>query len=395
MDDFGGQAALESVVLGDMEYFKLLGNVSDVFALTTEEARGLLEDVARMKNRSRVFKHAWERKGAGGFDTNMESALRRYLNLSARYIAMDTLKHDGINMFERTFGRFGNEHKGLANYTKKYIQDSLGVPSAIEETLNNWVRNSPIGKYMKDIIGDRPATVAANGIAKTIAVAKLGFLNIASAAMNLTQLNGTQAIIGMGYTTRGLYEYLRPTKHTYAIYRMAGADDAITAENPSGYSKVHQARGTLLDVSMLLFRSLDGVARKATLLGAYRKAIDEGKSKQEAIAYAKKVNDDVNFDYSVADAPHFLRQSGPVGTVLFQFKKYPIKLMELALPGVGKLEGMQQVKFWVPFLAMSGLFGLPGFDAIKDLIAFIFGGKDIEMEMEREMKLRSYISRLL
>ena len=243
LDDFGGRGKLDAVTLGDMQYFKLVGNIGKAFELSADEARALLEDAARMKGRSRVFKNAWERKGVAGFEQNMEYALRHYLNLSARYIAMDTLKHDGINLFERTFGRFDNDHKGLARYTKDYINDVLGVPSNVEQTLNNWVRNSWLGKYLPNVIGDRPATVAANSIASLTAHCKLGFLNIASAAMNLSQLNGTQAIIGPAWTVKALAEYLHPNQMTLRLYADAGVEENITAENPSGYSKVHQARG--------------------------------------------------------------------------------------------------------------------------------------------------------
>lgn len=382
LDDFGGRGKLDAVTLGDMQYFKLMGNVEKAMDLSPEEARTLLEGAARMKGRSRVFKNAWERKGVAGFDANMEYALRHYLNLSARYIAMDTLKHDGINLFERTFGRFDNDHTGLARYTKDYISDVLGVPSNVEQTLNNWVRNSWLGKFLPNIIGDRPATVAANGVASLIAHCKLGFLNIASAAMNLSQLNGTQAIIGPIWTARALKEYLHPNQTTLRLYADAGVEENITAENPSGYSKVHQARGLLADTSMMAFRLVDGMARKVTLIGAYRKALSQGMNRSAAIEYAKQVNDDVNFDYSVADAPNFIRRTGPIGTLLFQFKKFPVKMMELALPGVGKLKGWEQVRFWAPMVALSGVFGLPGFDWLKDWLKSIFG-KDLELETKK------------
>lgn len=382
LDDFGGRGKLDAVTLGDMQYFKLVGNVEKAMDLSPEEARGLLEGTARMKGRSRVFKNAWERKGVAGFDTNMEYALRHYLNLSARYIAMDTLKHDGINLFERTFGRFDNDHKGLARYTKDYINDVLGVPSNVEQTLNNWVRNSWLGKYIPDWAQDRPSMVLASNIAGLIAHCKLGCLNLSSAAMNLSQLNGTQAIIGPTWTARGLAEYLHPNQMTLRLYADAGVEENITAENPSGYSKVHQARGLLADTSMMAFRLVDGMARKVTLIGAYRKALSEGMNRSAAIEYAKQVNDDVNFDYSVADAPNFIRRTGPIGTLLFQFKKFPVKMLELALPGVGKLKGWEQARFWAPMVVLSGVFGLPGFDLLKDWLKSIFG-KDLELETKK------------
>gem|GEM_PF-5420996 len=384
LDDFGGRGQLDAVTLGDMQYFKLTKRISDTFELSVDDAKELLDDVARMKNRSRIFKNARERKGSMGFDTDMEYAMRHYANLTARYLAMDTLKHKGQNLFEKTFGRFDNDHKKLARYTKNYLNDVLGVPSSVEETLNNWVRNSVIGKYIPDLIGDRPATIFANNIAKLTAHAKLGFLNISSALMNLTQLNGTQAIIGPTWTARGLAEYLRPDPATLRLYQEAGINENITLENPSGYSKVHNVKGALENASMSAFRLFDMMARKVTLIGAYRKALSEGKSRTEAVEYAKGVNEDVNFDYSVADTPDIIRRTGPIGTVLFQFKKFPVKLMELALPGIGKLKGMEQVRFWIPALLLSGLFGLPGSEILKNLIKrFSDDGTDIELEIKK------------
>lgn len=382
LDDFGGRGKLDAVTLGDMQYFKLVGNIEKAFELSADEARALLEDSARMKGRSRMFKNAWERKGIAGFDQNMEYALRHYMNLSARYIAMDTLKHDGINMFERAFGRYDHDHEGLARYTKDYINDVLGVPSYVEQVLNTWIRNSWMGKYIPDWANDRPSMVLASNIAGMVAHSKLGLLNISAAAMNLTQLVPVQAIIGPKWTGRAILEYLRPNQTTLRLYAEAGVEENITAENPSGYSKVHQARGLLAETSMAAFRVVDGMARKVALIGAYRKALSEGMNRSAAIEYAKKVNDDVNFDYSVADAPNFIRRTGPVGTVLFQFKKFPIKMLELALPGVGKLKGMEQVRFWAPMLALSGLLGVPGFDWLKDWIKSIFG-RDIELEAKK------------
>ncbi|MDR1649030.1 MAG: hypothetical protein LBR71_02110, partial [Synergistaceae bacterium] len=384
LDDFGGQAKIDAVTLGDMQYFKLSNSVAEAMEMTVGEARDFLSqnDVARMRNRSRVFKNAWQRKGYAGFDTDMEYALRHYLNLSARYLAMNKLKHNGINLFERTFGRFGNDHKGLARYAKNFLNDVLGNPSNIEETLNRWIRESWVGEHIPDWIGDRPATMGANMLAGVVAQAKLGVLNVSAGLMNLTQLNGTQAIIGPIYTARGMAEYLRPTLATRRLYREAGIEENISMENPSGYSRAHNLRGALAGASMSVFRSIDGMTRKTTLIGAYRKALADGKSRAEAIEYAKKVNDDVNFDYSVADTPEFIRRAGPIGTLLFQFKKYGIKQAELGLPFVGKLKGAEQARFWAGQLLLSGLVGLPGFELIKNIFKWMFDD-DIEMEMKK------------
>jgi hypothetical protein len=333
-----------------------------------------------MGTRSRVFKNAFHRKGAAGWDTDMEYAMRHYLNYSARYIAMDDLKHKSRNLFERVFGKWGNDHEGVARYTKDYLNDALGVPSQWAKAMNNWLRDKPwIGQYIKDHIGDRPAEMLANNLSRWTAVLKLGFFNPVSAAMNFTQLIGTTAKIGYGATAGGMAEYLNPTARTKALYREAGIENNITAENPSGYSNAHNLKGLFGSLSMGLFRFADGAVRKVTFLGAYRKARSEGQKHAAAMEYAKEINNQVNFDYSVADAPNFMRRTGPAGTVAFQFKKFPVKMLEFA----GGLKGMENVRFWAPMLLMSGFFGLPGFDWLKGFIKWITGGKDLELEMKK------------
>jgi hypothetical protein len=64
--------------------------------------------------------------------------------------------------------------------------------------------------------------MGANMLAGVVAHTKLGFLNVGSALMNITQLNGTQAIIGLSSTIRGMYEYLNPNLSTLRIYKEAG-----------------------------------------------------------------------------------------------------------------------------------------------------------------------------
>jgi hypothetical protein len=163
------------------------------------------------------------------------------------------------------------------------------------------------------------------------------------------------------------------------LYRETGVEDNITMENPSGYSKIHQIRGKLTGMS--LFRAADGMVRKVTVIGAYRKALAEGKNRHAAIEYAKEVNDDVNFDYSVVGTPHFMRQLGPIGTLTFQFKKYGIKELEL----ISKMNGKERAKLLAPMLLLSGIFGVPGGDALKALIELLIPGDD-DPDLEMEMK---------
>ena len=50
--------------------------------------------------------------------------------------------------------------------------------------------------------------------------------------------------------------------------------------------------------------------------------------------------------------------------------------------GRGKLKGLEQVRFWAPMVALTGVFGLPGFDWLEDWLKSIFG-KDLELETKK------------
>ncbi|GHV31040.1 hypothetical protein FACS1894167_12790 [Synergistales bacterium] len=120
------------------------------------------------------------------------------------------------------------------------------------------------------------------------------------------------------------------------------------------------------------------MARKTTINAAYRKAIDEGKSRSAAVEYAKEINERVNYDYGVADTPDFMRRTGPLGQLMFQFKKYPIKTMELA----AGMNGKERAKWFAGMFLMSGMMGMPLFNWIKDMIKHLWD-EDIEMEIKK------------
>ena len=116
---------------------------------------------------------------------------------------------------------------------------------------------------------------------------------------------------------------------------------------------------------------------------AYRKSITEGKSRKEAIEYAKDINRKANFEYGVNDAPNIFRRGGPVSQVLLQFKKYPIKQMELMID-IGKHGDIgQNTKFWAPYMLLSGIWGIPLLGVFKE----VFGrfGWDWDDEAKKAM----------
>lgn len=382
--------AINAAILGDKDYFKMVNKVSDDLSISLTDAKTFLNDKVKMKNRHRYMGNFMERKGVEGWEKDLAWVHNHYFNMTSRYIAMDEFKSKSYSLFERYFGAFDKEYSGIANYIKKYIQDINGVPTHIENLLNGWINNTPvIGQWLGKYCGDRPALQIASGFTSATAIAKLGIFNVSAGIMQLNQVLAANAKLGGGkigqfaglgkWVRLGAAKTVKLSSKDKGILKQCGLNTTLSMENPTGYSKTHQL-GSLFEWSTWAFRTGDIVAKRITVLGAYYKAISEGMSHPEAVQYADKINREVNYDYSIADTPNLLRRSGPVGQVLFQFKKYPIKTLEF----MANLKGIEKARFWIPFMLVAGIFGFPGAEPIKEFIKWLTGC-DIEKEAKKEL----------
>lgn len=378
----------QAAIVGDATYFKLREAMEDAFSMTSEQANALLNDIARMRGRSRVVGNFLERKGAPGWERNLDYAHRHYFNMISRYAALDKFKSSTISNFEMRYGQFDKEYKGTAKYIKDYINDINGVPTRIEELIDSAITNLPgMKQFAQQFLGDRPALEMATATTNAVAIAKLGLYNVSSALVNLSQMNMAQSVLGPKWFAEG-------AKKAAAVEfelgkRKLGAGGATTPDigilrqldvpiqqglEHSGVTPTGKL-GAVFKASTYFFNNVEFANRATTSLGAYYKALSEGRSKAEALEYARDINRRVNFDYSLADTPNFIRRSGPAGQVLFQFKKFPIKAMEF----MTHLKGAENARFWVPFVLVSGYYAFPGMDAVKNMVKGLFG-LDIELE---------------
>jgi hypothetical protein len=390
MQDFGGQAKQDAVTVGDMQYYKLVSNVSNVFALSREEAKDFASEVGRMSNKSRWFGNAQHREGFSGYDVDMEFAARHYANMAARYIAMDDFKHNAMRYFERTFGKFDRRHQGIAAYTQDYINDVLGKPTAWEQAENKLIMGLPFAdRWVPTDMKDRPAVALGRAWLGTVATMKLGLGNIGSALVNLSSLNGVAAKVGYKHTTAAIGEYTSnlnsPKLEIQKLYSELGLGDDLTQASASAYSKATDYRRNVAKVlgqaSTGLYTAMDGAARKLAAIAGYRKALADGKTRAQAIAYAREVVDQTNFNYGIEDTPNIMRRTGTAGAIALQFKKYPIKAWEL---GMNHLEGMERVKYWGGMLVLGGLVGgIPLFGVISAAAKALFPEDDLELEIKR------------
>ena len=289
-----------------------------------------------------------ERKGAQGYSEDVAWVLQHYLNGAARYAALEGLfKPQAITFFERQYGSFNNDYSNNDNaqYAKDFINDVNGVPSRFEKQLNKWLNSWWLVKnFITPIYGERAALTVATKINDLTSKLTLGICNLSSALLNFTQLiNAGGYLGGYGDLMKNLANLSKRkfdlTFREKRILAETGVLADIGLDTATGYDKNRSAAGrissmsahfdSLLDKGLYFFQAADSMCRIATTLTAYEKSIAEGKTKAEAIEYAKEINRKSNFDYGVNDAPNVFRRSSAVGKIILQFYKYPIKMFEV------------------------------------------------------------------
>lgn len=414
----------QAIVMGDFDYAKIVGKVADSMSMSITDAQAMLDNTVKMKNRGRFYGYAMKRKGFKGFEQNVYLATMKYFNQTARYAAMDSFKRDSISMYNRIFGAFDDENvtkrSALAKWTKQYISDMNGTPTWIEKFLNNTLHSLGVGE---ERAGGRPVLWFQQKIMTyPMTILKLGVFNPSSALLNLTQLFNLYGAMGEKVLSPQAYQRLlhkgfadtframsnKDSELGRLLWKDLGLDYQIGMDIASGYSNAEVNNlaslrgfaGRLAGKSMYLFRQSDAFARGVTLLTAYNKALDEGKSKAEAIEYAKEINDKVNFDYSVADEPTIFRALGPISKVFLQFKKYPVKQLELFqdfyLDGreLGlnrKQAALRTLKYMAPYMAMSGMMGIPFISLAGGLLSALVATATGDDDWDWEKKIKQYM----
>lgn len=390
--EFSSEGEIENpLLLGDMDYFKLMENLRKGASLTLDEAREMTH--ATMKERHVYYGAKKHRKGAEGFEKNAIWVIQHHIDSSSRYVALDPFKQKAISFFERAFGDYNKDWTGEAAFCKGYIDSVLGKPSRLETLANDFLRLFPWFKNEA-----RPARRMAGNLTGLTGVLKLG-ASVASGFVNTLQLFNCVGYVGARKTVVGLKRALHPNATDKKILVASGVSEELgLALDSIGHVK---AEGTALskagnvvnrvnDFLMKPFTFAEKTIRKATILAAYYKAIGDGLSKGEAIQYARDINRKVNFDYSVADAPRIFRalQGTVIGDMALQFQKYGVKEMEVIsdfLPFLGSATTKQKLEFFIPYLLVSGIWNaFPFEDALLSLLKLL-GFGDPEKEAKRAM----------
>lgn len=371
------------VQLGDKDFYALMNRVAKDNDMSLEEAKDLLQNV-HQKNRHRFFGNVLHRKGVSGFETDMNYVLNHYFNSASRYYAMETeFKPQAISLYERLFGDFAKDSKNsLAQYVKDYINDVNGTPSALERGVNDALMRSKVYRdFVVSHYGERAVLQLSSNIAGATTYMCLGYFNVSSALLNLTQVMNSAAYIGdvsaLGKClSKGMHR--KYSLHDLKVLKETNVLNDIGLDSGSGYDVNRMSAKSLLGkinkAGMSFFKVSEQTVRIGTVLAAYESGIKRGMSHEEAIDFAKEVNQKSNFDYSVADAPNIFRRGSFLSQLALQFKKYGIKELEVMADMCSpRTSRKQKLIFWGTYLLAAGLCGLPALDWLDEVLGWVFG----------------------
>ena len=301
-------------------------------------------------------------------------------------------KPQAISLYERLFGDFAKDSKSsLAQYVKDYINDVNGTPAALERGFNEALMRSRAYRYfIVSHYGERAVLQLSSNIAGATTYMCLGYFNVSSALLNLTQVMNSAAYIGdvsaLGKClSKGMHR--KYSLHDLKVLKETNVLNDIGLDSGSGYDVNRMSAKNLLGkinkASMSIFKVSEQTVRIGTVLAAYESGIKRGMSHEEAIDFAKEVNQKSNFDYSVADAPNIFRRGSFLAQLALQFKKYGIKELEVMADMLSpRTSRKQKLIFWGTYLLAAGLCGLPALDWLDPLFAWVTGTKSPKLAVQ-------------
>ena len=418
----------QATQLSDAAYYRFMGNVEAMVGLEGQDLQDAVRGVARKRFRRRIAGFAQYRKGAQGFSKNLDRVIRTHIGETVRYVSLDKLKFDAINLMERE-GLSENRttvqsRPVLAAAVQQWFKDVNGqkqvLEGQIDQLLNrNWVTPlrgglaagamayiasgataNPISPVIGAYIGWRvgrglnqggpfPTRAITSGMLGDMSHLKLGMtLNVMSALVNTTQITlNTLPVLGTRATSVGFKRFNRAVLSKIrgkpnADWRLMERHDIHPLNTfAEGTRHQFQGEGKLSKVSMAFFTSAEGLNRGVTFLGAVSKATGEGKSTGEAHQFAREAMRRTQFHYGAADKPELYRNV--LLRVPAQFKNYVSQQIAFAFG----LDPKKELPMFLMSLALlTGALGLPLLDLIDDITDQVADFSPIAMMKEEALK---------
>lgn len=423
----------EATQLSDPAYARFMGKMRENLGLEGEDLSQAVQGVARRRFRRRIAGFSQFRAGVAGYSKDIDRVIVAHTGEVVRYVMMDKLKFDAISEIEKSGlspNRSSQQFPQLSAMMNNWLRDVNGQKQGFEQSLDNllnsdkpWVRpinlgletgtlaflatggltgNPFVGLAVGSYVGFRffrarqqggqfPTRAVTGAFLGDMAHLKLGaFFNVVSPLVNLSQtILNTYPVLGEKYTLVGLTKLAAAAKSAVQgtpnnDWRLLERSDVATRFKFSEQSpKLFQREGRMAFWSMFLFNSAEQFNRGVSYLGAFHRAIDQGKSQAAALRDAVGIGlrspgmIRTQFLYSNANKSEVLR--GVLARVPLQFKNFVAQEIAFAF----NLRGAEIPRFLLATFLLAGALGIPGVGLIDWLMQMMFDFSPVE-EAKRE-----------
>ncbi|WP_038152983.1 hypothetical protein, partial [Veillonella montpellierensis] len=390
------------------------GHINDFFKGRKKVKKGELKDffVTHIGNQAKNRYNYKRKLGATGSNPDRERAWYDHRVYMAKHNCNAELYHLITKQWEHSYG--SNYEEDIKNgkpltdkqqLNKRFIEDVMGIPNHFDEALSETISEIPyFGELMDDTFGHGWFTrLLKNGMEVT-AVCKLGLFRITAILAQYGTLINSYSMAGSKRFLNAVTKvptWHEPEKYKPLFEKLGISNGYVGIEsdvmdNPDSIMNSTKV-GKVLQWTMKGFEKADIHCRRIAAVAGYDKALDElherNKTRKEkwtreqmeemATEKALEFVRDTNFNYSRIDAPGLFTEGGSLLALLLQFKKYPMKELEFLykltrLPENPTKQDIKErrarlIRFFVPFVVASGMFGLPAVMAADELAEWIFG----------------------
>ena len=336
------------------------------------------------------------RMNAQGANPDVLGNMEDYIRYNARYIPTSVFYYRATALYRDITGhdyksQFGRGGEGAQNdyqeILNNFIGSVVGLPNGVDKMLNQ-VFNDVFGKtWVKAMFGEKAVTDALGFSMQTVTVLKLGMFRPTAAIaqlgtlMNITTFSGFNKLTAQAMRDASLYggNVSLSEKKMFNRIGLNREDTALETQALMNEKSIYNMNikglpiGKFLEKSMFMFNATDKYTRRVAALVAYRQAIADGKTPEEATDIARDFVRKTNFDYSDKDAPQLFTKLGSIGKLLLQFKKYPVKEAELMMELFQSGDKKAIARFFGQYLVMAGMMGVPVAGAGDELAEWITG----------------------
>ena len=336
------------------------------------------------------------RMNAKGANPDVLGNMEDYIRYNARYIPTSVFYYRATALYRDITGhdyksQFGRGGEGAQNdyqeILNNFIGSVVGLPNGVDKMLNQ-VFNDVFGKtWVKAMFGERAVTDALGFSMQAVTVLKLGMFRPTAAIaqlgtlMNITTFSGFNKLTAQAMRDASLYSgnVSLSEKKMFNRIGLNREDTALETQALMNEKSIYNMNikglpiGKFLEKSMFMFNATDKYTRRVAALVAYRQAIADGKTQEEATDIARDFVRKTNFDYSDKDAPQLFTKLGSIGKLLLQFKKYPVKEAELMMELFQSGDKKAIARFFGQYLVMAGMMGVPVAGAGDELAEWITG----------------------